>query len=296
MWHAVLNAVAVLWTRHLLDFDAFVYHLVEVIIQYIVLRIVIHFAARGLKNFLHSRAVRLGDRRRDTLYSLFDNVLTYVLYFFFILIALDTLGVHIMALLAGAGIAGLAIGFGAQGLIKDILTGFFILFEDQYGVGDSVQINGSSGTVVAIGLRLTKLKGSAGELYIIPNGQVSEVTNYSTFNASAVIDIGISYEADIDQACAILRDELEGMRKDFPVMTGPVTVAGVQTLDTSAVIVRATAECKPNAASAVVREAQKRIKLAFDRVGIELPYPQTVVTLQDRRPAADASSATGPRP
>ncbi|MCY0876756.1 MAG: mechanosensitive ion channel family protein [Firmicutes bacterium] len=288
MWNGTEHVLASYWQRHLTDVNAFVIHAVEVVLLYIATRIVIHVAARALKNFLHSRAVRLGDRRRDTLYSLFDNVLTYVLYFFFILMALDTLGVHIMALLAGAGIAGLALGFGAQGLIKDILTGFFILFEDQYGVGDAVAINGSSGTVVGIGLRLTKVKGSLGELYIIPNGQISSVTNYSTYNASAVIDIGISYEADIDQACAIMRRELEAMQKDFPVMTGPVSIAGVQTLDTSSVVLRASAECKPNTSGAVVREAQKRIKLAFDGAGIELPYPQTVVTLQDKRPERQA--------
>jgi len=284
MWHFLLGA----WQHNVPAIDGFFFHLLEVVLLYIATRIIIHVAAGALKNFLHSRAVRLGDRRRDTLYSLFDNILTYTLYFFFILMALDALGVHIVALLAGAGIAGLALGFGAQGLIKDVLTGFFILFEDQYGVGDAVAINGSSGTVIGIGLRLTKLKGASGELYIIPNGQISEVTNFSTFNATATVDMSISYEADIDHACAIMRDELESMRKDFPVMIGPAKIVGVASLDTSSITVRVSAECKPNTSGTVVREAQKRMKLAFDHAGIAVPYPQSVVTVRDLRTINDA--------
>lgn len=258
-------------------------HLIEVLLLLIVSQIVIKLMKRWLLRILHVKAMRLGDRRRDTLFSLFENVIRYTVYLLFVLTALNTLGVHIVALLAGAGIAGLALGFGAQGLIKDVLTGFFILFEDQYGVGDAVQINGFTGTVTSIGLRLTRIKAWTGELAIIPNGQINQVINYSEHNSLAIIDIGIGYAADIDQACQVMKEVLEDMKGDVDIMTGPISILGVQSLQASNVLVRATAECKPNASAVVVREAQKRIKSAFDRAGIELPFPQTVITLDRSR-------------
>jgi len=259
-----------LWAAVLPVLEGIAVHLIETILCFVLTRLAIVVAERIVRHSLHARAMRLGDRRRDTLYSLFENVIRYTFYFIFVLIALSTFGVHIVALLAGAGIVGLALAFGAQGLIKDVLTGLFILFEDQYGVGDSVQINGFTGTVTTIGLRLTRIRAATGEVAAIPNGQITQVINYSSYNSVAIIDVSIHYEADVDQACSLLSHVVEDMRGTTPAMVGAVNVLGVQSIQGTAVLLRVTAECQPNAAAAVVREAQRRIKAAFAQAGIKV--------------------------
>ena len=112
---------------------------------------------------------------------------------------LSVLNIQIAGLLAGAGIAGLAIGFGAQSLVKDVITGFFIILEDQFGVGDYVRLNTAEGTVVEIGLRTTKIKGTTGEQFIIPNGQITDVINFSINNSKAIIDMQVGIEADVEK-------------------------------------------------------------------------------------------------
>src|SRR5690625_635199 len=140
---------------------------------------------------------RVSDRREKTLHKLLDNTLVYSIYIIVFMTILQTLGVKVGALLAGAGVAGLAIGFGAQSLVKDIIAGFFIVFEDQFSVGDYVSVSGAEGTVEEIGLRTTKIKSWTGERFVIPNGNISEVINYSIHNGLAIVDINIPYESDI---------------------------------------------------------------------------------------------------
>jgi len=252
----------------------------QILVLFVIARIVIAVGCRMVKKFLRSRAFRMDGRRKATLESLSDNLIRYVVYFLFILTILPWLGIHIEALLAGAGIAGLAIGFGAQNLIKDILTGFFILFEDQYGVGDVVKINTFTGTVRTIGLRLTRIQAWTGEMEIIPNGQILQVTNYSRENSVAVMDVGVSYNANIEQASDIMKDILEGMKPEFPNMIGDISVLGIQALQSTNILLRATAICLPNSQYGVQRVAQLRIKLAFDAAGIEIPVQQTVINVQ----------------
>src|SRR5690625_7951565 len=128
---------------------------------------------------------------------------------------LDTLTIQIGPLLAGAGIAGLAIGFGAQNLVKDIISGFFIVFEDQFGVGDYVSFAGVEGTGEEIGLRTTKVKSWTGEQQVNPNGNITQVTNYSGHNGLAIVDINISYENDITEAEKIIEDVLSLLTENY---------------------------------------------------------------------------------
>ncbi|MCL6547427.1 MAG: mechanosensitive ion channel family protein [Alicyclobacillus sp.] len=246
---------------------------VEILIYYLCARILIRICCRGIHRFMRAGAVRVDTRRRDTLESLLDNTARYVIYFVFILLSLRAVGVHIGALLAGAGIAGVAIGFGAQSLIRDVLTGFFILFEDQYGVGDLVKINGFTGTVVHIGLRTTRVRAWTGEIEIIPNGQVQQVTNYSKSNSTAVIDASVSIRTDIDRALQIMREVLEDMKRERDDIVGDVQVLGVQGITGPEVQLRVAVECLPSAHFAVEREARHRIKERFDQEGVELAWP-----------------------
>ena len=132
-----------------------------------------------------------------------------------ILAILSTFGINVAGLVAGAGIVGLAVGFGAQSLVKDVITGFFIVFEDQFAVGDQVQIGQSMGVVIEIGLRTTKVKSYTGELHIIPNGNISEVINYSIYNSIALIDISVSYESDIQAVENIIKEFLQDLPNKY---------------------------------------------------------------------------------
>lgn len=252
-----------------------------ILLLFFATRVIVRGTVRLIRRLMHLNTVRVDERKRNTLESLFDNLARYVLYFVFILISLQTLGLHVEALLAGAGIAGVAIGFGAQSLIKDLLTGFFILFEDQYGVGDIVTINGVSGTVESIGMRLSRVKSATGELHIIPNGQILQVTNFSKHNSMATIDVGVSYQADIDRAIEVMKDIVQEVADQDENAVGPVQVLGVQTITDTSVRLRVIVECKPMTHFAIERVALYRIHQEFAQRGIESPYPQSVVWLRD---------------
>lgn len=254
--------------------------IIQIVLLFIASRISIRVLYHLVSKFLNSKAMRADERRRNTMISLLHNIIRYAVYFIYILMTLQILGFHIETLLAGAGIAGVAIGFGAQSLIKDVLTGFFILFEDQYGVGDSVQINQFSGTVIHIGLRITRVQAWTGEIEIIPNGQITTVTNYSKSNSIAVIDISVSYDTDIPYATAVMKSVMDQLKNENENIVGSVAVLGVLSLNASDISLRATAECVPTKQSGVERMARQKIKEAFDREKIEMPYPQTVVWMK----------------
>jgi small-conductance mechanosensitive channel len=254
--------------------------IVKLVGLFILARIAIRIATHGVHKLLHAPTVKMDDRRRGTLASLLDNLVRYTIYFIYIVMMLSTFGIHVETLLAGAGIAGVALGFGAQSLIRDILTGFFILFEDQYGVGDLVKINQFTGTVVSIGLRLTRLQAWTGEIEIIPNGQILQVTNYSKANSLAVIDMGVSYRTDLNKAMAVMQEAMQSVQAENDNIVGEVKILGVQALGERDVVLRVTAECRPTTQFSVQRQAYLRIKEAFDRAGIEIPYQQRVVFVQ----------------
>ncbi|WP_181350753.1 mechanosensitive ion channel family protein [Thalassobacillus sp. CUG 92003] len=220
---------------------------------------------------------RVTDRREATLRKLLENTLTYIIYFTAAIMILEAFGLEIGALLAGAGIAGLAIGFGAQNLVKDIITGFFIIFEDQFSVGDFIQTGGAEGFVEEIGLRTSKIKSWTGELHIIPNGSIDHVTNYSIHNSVAVVDVGISYEGDIDKAERILLDLLEELPARYEDMIGVPELLGVHNLGASDVVLRIIAETQPMQHWAMARAIRKEVKNRFDAEDIEIPFPRMVM-------------------
>ncbi|MCD6361130.1 MAG: mechanosensitive ion channel family protein, partial [Armatimonadetes bacterium] len=166
----------------------------------------------------------LAARRRNTMLPLIGSLLRYLVYFVAIVMALQTMGVNVTAILAGAGVAGLAIGFGAQSLVADFISGFFTIFEGIYMVGDYVEIGGVEGTVEAITLRTTAVRSRDGRLNIIPNGEIKQVTNYSKSFVNAVVDVGVSYEGDLEKAIHVLREVGRAAREDIPEITGGARV------------------------------------------------------------------------
>ncbi|WP_071393120.1 mechanosensitive ion channel family protein [Bacillus tuaregi] len=251
--------------------------------------IVVRLGKLAIQNIFAARRhspLRISERREATLLKLLQNVLTYVIYFIAILMILSTLTIDVGALLAGAGIVGLAVGFGAQSLVKDIITGFFIIFEDQFSVGDHVRIGQFEGTVEEIGLRTTKIKQWTGELHILPNGSIIEVTNFSMHNSVAVVDISISYEEDIKRVEEVIRALLSTMMDKYEDIVSEPQLLGVQSLGASEVLLRVTAETTPMRHFPIARELRKEIKLCLDKQGIEIPYPRLVMySRQEHEPA-----------
>lgn len=218
---------------------------------------------------------RLREQRAQTLGSLFTNVLLIAVVTVAILTVLDVF-INIAPLLASVSVVGLAISFGAQSLVKDIISGTFMLIEGQFGIGDVVRVGDTSGMVEKITLRTTILRDLHGVVHIIPNGEITRVSNLTKTWSRAVIDVGVAYRADVDKVIATLRALAAEFYADpqwAPLLIDPPEVLGVENLADSAVIVRMAAKTLPLKQWDVARELRRLIKKRFDAEGIEIPYP-----------------------
>jgi len=218
-------------------------------------------------------------RRRETMLPLVGSLLRYVVYFVAAVMALQVLGQDVTAILAGAGIVGLAIGFGAQSLVQDVLSGFFTLFEGCYLVGDYIEVAGQEGVVEAITLRTTSVRARDGRLYIIPNGEIKEIANYSKDYVNAVVDVGVSYEGDLEQALEVLEQVGMEAERDLAEVTGPPATR-VRDFGGSDIALRLVVPVEPGRHRRVASELRRRIKAAFDAQGVEIPFARQVVILQ----------------
>ncbi|MBT2570972.1 mechanosensitive ion channel family protein [Planococcus sp. ISL-110] len=228
------------------------------------------------------------ERRQQTLSKLLSNVVAYVVYFIAGVSVLSTFTIDITGLIAGAGVLGLAIGFGAQNLVRDVITGFFIIFEDQFSVGDYVRIGVAEGTVEEIGLRTTKVKAWTGELFIFPNGTITDVVNFSIHNSIAVVDVNISYESDITRVESLIAEFLDSLQDRYEQIIKPAELLGVQNLTTTEIVVRITAETLPMQHFAVARGMRRDLKDYLDQRGVEIPYPRMVMMQRSPEEAAAA--------
>ncbi|TYR95189.1 mechanosensitive ion channel family protein [Rossellomorea vietnamensis] len=248
--------------------------------------IAIYIAFLIVKGFgnkvLHRAFSRYSERnsvstaRAQTLESLAKNIFSYVLIFIFFVTILQIFGIQVTAILAGAGIIGLAVGFGAQGLVSDVVTGFFILLEKQIDVGDFVTAGSFSGIVEAVGLRTTQIRSFDGTLNFLPNREITSLSNHSRGNMRALVDIGISYDDDIDKAITVLQQVCDKVAaEDENIVEGP-NVIGVQGLGASDVVIRVIGKTKNMEQWGVERKLRKALKEALDQNGIEIPYPHQV--------------------
>lgn len=230
---------------------------------------------RRIFSFQIKTKIRASERREKTLLKLLENAISYVVYFSAILAILSEF-MNINGLLASAGVLGLAVGFGAQSLVKDVISGFFIIFEDQFSVGDYVQIGDALGTVMEIGLRTTKIQAYGGEVYILPNGNITDVVNYSISNGFAIIDIRIDYHTDIKEAEQLINKFIRNLSNDYEELVTTPTLIGVQDLTATEIVFRVTAETHPANQWAFGRRFRKDLKLFLDESGISIPYPKMV--------------------
>jgi moderate conductance mechanosensitive channel len=190
--------------------------------------------------------------------------------------------INIAPILAGAGILGLAVSFGAQSLVRDVISGFFILSENQFGLGDVIEVAGKAGSVEKMTLRVVVLRDLEGAMHIIPNGELKVVTNRTRGWARSVVDVGVPYDVNLDRAIAVVRDEAALFSND-PVwsiqLDGPLEVLGVESLADSAIVIRTLIKTQPGSQWNAGREFRRRLVLRFDREGIQIPVPERRVHL-----------------
>lgn len=219
----------------------------------------------------------ISNKRANTIGLVLKKLVKYTLYFIGTLMILDMFGVPTTSILATAGVGGLAIGFGAQSLVKDIITGFFILLEDQFAVGDYVQISSFEGIVEELGMRVTRLRDFNGELHIIPNGEIQVITNRTRGSMRALVNFSIAYEEDIDRAIRVIERVCQEIADSNPTIVDGPNVAGVNSLGSSGIDIRVVAMTEAMEQWAVERELRKKVKEAFDRENIEIPYQKIMI-------------------
>ncbi len=261
------------------DLKAVGFQLLRVIAIFIGARLIINFQRAFTTRWISKEEENEKpiSPRMKTLGTLLNSILTYGIFFIAGLMILETFRINTTAILASVGVLGLAVGFGAQNLVKDIISGFFIIFEDQFRVGEFVEAGGATGVVEEIGLRTTKIKRWTGHLEILPNGEITKVVNYSRSNMLAVCVVGIAYEMDIDKAQEVLRKISEKAYQEIDAIVEVPIVQGVVALADSSVNVRVIATTLPGEQWAIERELLGRFKKGLDEAGIEIPYPRRVI-------------------
>lgn len=224
--------------------------------------------------------ILLDERKANTLFPLLRSIAFYVITFTVIVHILQKVfDFHTETLLASAGVLGVALGFGSQSLVKDIIGGFFILFEDQFAVGEYIKVGEFSGTVEEIGIRATQLRDWGGELHIIPNGSITAVTNYNRGKMRALVDIQVSYEEDLDRVMEIMHKVCAEVQTEYgEKIVEPPTVQGVIQFGERNVVLRAIAYTVANEQWSLERELRRRIHKAFLEEEIRIPLPNVIIT------------------
>jgi len=275
---AAINTVEQLFNQH-----AFAVALI-VIAAYIARKLALAVASRVIQRTVgHDRTLTQAaeDKREKTLIDIIGTALRVGIWVIAGMMLLEEFGVNIAPLLAGAGVIGIALGFGAQSLVKDALTGLFIIFENQYRVGDVVQINSEvAGVVEKITLRETVLRDLDGMVHHIPNGYVQVATNMTMQFSNVNIDIGVSYSADIDHVEKVINDVGDAMAHDKKWRDAIIEAPAFLRVDSfadSAVVIKILGKTTADQRWAVAGEFRRRLKAAFDKNGVEIPFPQLVV-------------------
>lgn len=262
--------------------------LLKVILTFVICWFLIRVINHAMRKFFAAQTKKqrlaMTQRKAKTLNSITSSVVKYLIYFIGIFTALTFIGVDPKSMLVVASAGSVAIGLGAQSVVTDMLEGFFILFEDHYAVGDIVTIQNITGTVESVTLRSTKLRDAQGCVHIIPNGSLGTVTNMCREFINAIVLVGVSYDASIDQVLAVLKDEME-KATDIPGVLETPVIVGITGLDDSAVTIKIVTKCQVKTNIAVESELRRRIKNRLDAEGIEIPYPQRTLHIINQKEA-----------
>ncbi|WAZ21768.1 mechanosensitive ion channel family protein [Streptomyces cinnabarinus] len=234
-------------------------------------------------------------QRSQAIGSVLRSVASFLIMGTAALMILGTFEINLAPLLASAGVAGVAIGFGARNLVTDFLSGVFMILEDQYGVGDSIDAGVASGEVIEVGLRVTKLRGDNGEIWYVRNGEVKRIGNLSQGWSTAGVDVTVRPSEDLDRVKSVIADVAERMSKEEPwneLLWGPIETLGLDSVLLESMVVRVSAKTMPGKALTVERELRWRIKRAFDAAGIQMvggPLP-----VEDAAPADPTAGMAAP--
>lgn len=249
--------------------------LVQSVIILILAVILSGIAKRFIKHAIHKHDM---TNRLETLVRVFSKVVSFLIYFLAILQICQVLfNVQPTSIIAATGVFGVAIGFGAQSLVKDVISGFFILFENQFAVGESVTIEGFTGVVKELTLRTSIIQNVNGDVFTIPNGSITKVTNHSRAERGVAVAVSIAYEEDINNALKVMQKVAEEAKAEITSLTKVPDVLGVSALGSSGVELKLFATCVPGEQFNVERELMKRIKYAFDKENVNIPYDHIVI-------------------
>ncbi len=255
--------------------------LIKVFGIYIFIRVAYYLLSRLIETTMRHRkgsSQSLSYRRVDTIVALVRKTIKFLLYFYGTLMALEVFNIDTKSILATAGIGGVAIGFGAQSLVKDMISGFFILQENSYVIGDHIKADGKEGIVEEMGLRITKVRDFNGDLHIIPNGRIATISNMSRGAKRALVIISIAYEENLDRAIGVLNRMLDEIREeDKDILVSGPDIDGVESLGDSGVDIRISAMTKSGEQWGLERKLRKRSKECLEASNIEIPYSKLVV-------------------
>jgi small conductance mechanosensitive channel len=261
---------------------------IGILITFIILSQMSKWIVKWLERFVPEKdslqAVE-AKKRTQTLGKILHHALLIVIAFIAVLMILGELGIQLGPLLATAGIGAVALGFGAQSLVKDVISGFFIILENQYRIGDAIDVAGVSGLVESVSLRKTVLRDLEGRVHTIPNGEIKLVTNLSKEWSRAVVDIGVSYREDIDQVIAVLSQIGKELSEEEPYKSAvlePVQILGVEQFKESEMIIRMIVKTVPLKQWEISRELRRRVKNRFDEKGIQIPFPHRLLLWGDK--------------
>lgn len=233
-----------------------------------------------LNNIVHLILDKLEPKsgRAQSICSMIDSYCIYAVVLVGLVWCLSAIGINLSTIFASLGIVALIIGFAAESLIADIITGIFLVFEDEFNVGDIIELAGFRGTVTSIGVRVTTIQDGGGNIKIVNNSDIRDVLNRSKAKSRAVCDIPVSYAADLQEVETVLAEILTQISKNYPeVFQNPITYLGVQTLDASSVNLRICAEVSEADIFSAVRIMNREVKIGFDNAGVEIPFQQVVV-------------------
>lgn len=261
----------------MLDFiksEKFILPIVYIIIGIVLLRIISFIISKISKN-------RYVDKKRKTIISLVKNILKYLVYTFVILSILSVYGIDTSGIIASLGIAGLVIGLALQDIIADFVAGIFILFDDQYTIGDIIEVNGFKGEVIGFGLMNTKIKKFSGDVLIISNSSFKEVINYSRHNTTVVMTLDVAYTTDIDKLEKVLKDLEEDVKK-LENVVGAYKLLGINEFSSSSIKYLVSIECKAECHYQIKRDYFKLVKNAFNKNNIEIPYNKLDINIRGK--------------
>lgn len=252
-------------------------------------------ADRLINNFFKYKSksrLKGSDKRKQTLINVLQNGATIFIWFFVVVAILEAFSIPVATLLAGAGVVGLALGFGAQSLVKDMITGFFIILENQFDKGDFVRVNTSGttvaeGEVLSLGLRSSRIQGYEGELYMIPNGTINEVINFSRYNSIAYLDMNFSIQENLDKVEETINKYFENHWREEEVLTEQPAILGVQDIQQGEATIRVMLTTQPMEHFGATRRTRKRLKQYLESQGVFVSVPTMDISDFDQNDAGE---------